>query len=79
MPMPSDFWLQLTPLIIWSVIVAITGCKLAVEKERNVVLWVVLGLLPFVNFACLAYFVGATNLRLERKIDELSSRLDGRA
>jgi putative effector of murein hydrolase LrgA (UPF0299 family) len=73
----SDFWVNLMPLMLMSVSVAITAYKLAREKERNVIVWTVLGASPIVNFVCFGYFVGAANLRLERKIDELSKRLGG--
>ena len=41
------------------------------EKGRNVALWTILALIPVVNFACIWFFIGATNLKLERKIDDL--------
>lgn len=75
----SDFLVQLIPLILWSLIVAITAYKLAREKERNVALWTILGTIPLVNLVCFGYFVGAANLRLERNIDELGKRIAGTA
>jgi len=48
---------------------------LAKEKGRNVTLWTILGAIPIVNFFCIWFFVGAANLSLERKIDELSKRI----
>lgn len=59
---------------IISIPVAITSYKLAKEKGRNVTLWTVLGCIPFINFLCISYFIGAANLKLEAKIDELLSR-----
>lgn len=44
---------------------------LAKDKGRNVSLWTVLGLIPLVNFICMFFFVGASNLRLEKKLDAL--------
>ncbi len=49
--------------------------KLAKEKGRNTVLWTVIACVPFLNFLALWYFVGAANLRLERKIDELLAKV----
>ena len=44
---------------------------LAKEKGRKVTLWTILGFIPFVNLFLLPFFVGAANLRLEDKIDQL--------
>ena len=62
---------QLIPLLLLSVTLGITAYLLAKEKGRNVVLWTVLGSIPVVNFFCISFFIGAANLRLERKIDQL--------
>lgn len=59
------------PLVIISIFIAIPAYLLAKEKGRNVRLWTVLGLIPMVNFVCMWFFVGAANLRLEKKIDAL--------
>lgn len=65
---------MLIPFLIISAVVAVVARLLAKEKGRNVVLWTVLGAIPMVNFFCMWFFIGATNLRLERKIDELLKR-----
>lgn len=62
------------PLLIFSLITSISAYLLAKEKGRNVTLWTVLGAIPLVNFICMPFFIGAANLRLERKIDELLKR-----
>lgn len=49
---------------------------LAKHKGRNVGLWTVLGLIPFLNLAFLLYFILATNLRQEAKLDRTISNLD---
>jgi hypothetical protein len=41
------------------------------------VLWTILGAIPIVNIVCVWFFIGAANLRLERKLDELSRRMGG--
>ncbi|MCB1669316.1 MAG: hypothetical protein R3E73_12230 [Porticoccaceae bacterium] len=66
--------LTLAMFAIYSIPIAITAYKLAKEKGRNVKLWTVLGCLPIVSFICLPFFVGAANLQLEKKIDEIISR-----
>ena len=65
---------SLLPLLLMSVVIAISAYLLAHEKGRNVTKWTVLGAIPIVNIFCIWFFVGAANLRLERKVDELLSR-----
>lgn len=57
--------------IIMSLIYGVTIHYLAKEKGRKVTLWTILGFIPVVNFFLLPFFVGAANLRLEAKIDQL--------
>lgn len=63
--------LQFIPLMVISLVLGFVAHKLAKDKGRNVLTWTVLGFLPIVNFMCAWYFVGASNLRLERKLDAL--------
>jgi hypothetical protein len=63
--------LSFLPLLLISVIFGIVAHMLAKEKGRNVVKWTILGFIPVVNIYCLFFFVGATNLRLEEKVDQL--------
>lgn len=57
--------------ILMLFIFAIVAHMLAKEKGRNVLLWTILGFIPVVNIFCMWFFVGAANLRLEKKIDQL--------
>ena len=50
------------PLIFIGMLFAIVANMLAREKGRNVTLWTVLGLIPFVGYVCMPFFVGAANL-----------------
>lgn len=59
------------PLLLFSIFAAISAYLLAKDKGRNVVRWTVLGAIPGVNLFCIWFFIGATNLRLERKLDAL--------
>jgi hypothetical protein len=61
-----------------SVFIAIGAHLLAKEKGRNVMKWTILGAIPMVNFVCIWFFVGATNLRTERKLDEILAELKKR-
>ena len=60
----------IVPIVIM-LIFSIVAHMLAKEKGRNVPLWTILGFLPVVNIFCMWFFVGAANLRLEEKIDQL--------
>ena len=62
---------QIVFLLAWSVPLAITSYKLAKDKGRNVALWTILGVIPVLNLWCLPFFIGAANLRLEARIEEL--------
>jgi O-antigen/teichoic acid export membrane protein len=73
---PSMF-VTFLPLIFMSLLMAVSAHLLAKDKGRNVVLWTVLALVPIVNFACIWYFIGASNLKLERKLDALMTQLNG--
>jgi uncharacterized membrane protein YciS (DUF1049 family) len=64
------------PLILMSLLMAISAYLLAKEKGRNVALWTLLALVPVVNFACIWFFIGASNLKLERKIDDLIRQMN---
>jgi hypothetical protein len=74
----SSSLLSLVPFFTVSTILGVVAFRLAREKGRNVPLWTILGVLPLVNFACMCFFIGAANLRLERKIDELLESRSGR-
>jgi O-antigen/teichoic acid export membrane protein len=65
------------PLIFMSLLMAVSAHLLAKEKGRNVALWTILALVPVVNFACIWFFIGASNLKLERKLDALMDQLNG--
>ncbi|MBD8530716.1 MULTISPECIES: hypothetical protein [unclassified Massilia] len=64
------------PLIFMSLLMAVSAYLLAKEKGRNVALWTILALIPIVNFACIWFFIGASNLKMERKLDALMEQLN---
>jgi hypothetical protein len=68
---PGNGLIAFLPLIIISIVMAIPANMLAKEKGRNVVKWTILAAIPIVNLFFLWFFIGAANLRLERKIDQL--------
>jgi hypothetical protein len=73
-----DFHLiQLVPMLVLSLGIMLVAYKLAKEKDRNVVLWTILGAIPILNIVCVWFFIGAANRRLERKLDDLSRRIGG--
>jgi hypothetical protein len=61
--------------MVLSIIVAINAFLLAKEKGQNVMKWTILGAIPLVNFACMWFFIGATNLRTEKKLDDILAEL----
>ena len=67
--------LGLIPFLLISSLFAIVANLLAKEKGRNVTKWTVLGLIPIFNMFCMWYFIGAANLRLERKLDDLLEKM----
>jgi hypothetical protein len=72
---PAEIYLmQYAPMLLVSLGFAVVAYKLAREKGRNVALWTVLGAIPVLNFVCIPFFVGATNLELARKLDEILAR-----
>ena len=54
----------------------IIAAMLAAEKGRNVTLWAILGAIPGFNALAMIYFVGATNLRLEEKLDRILAQIE---
>jgi hypothetical protein len=72
----TSLFISFLPLLFMSFFIAISAYLLAKDKGRNVVKWTILGAIPIINWACIWYFIGATNLRLERKIDDVIARLD---
>lgn len=63
--------LQLAPLLLISISVGFCARALARDKGRDVGVWTVLGFIPFLNLFVVWFFMGASNLRLERKVDAL--------
>jgi hypothetical protein len=71
-------YVSFIPLLLLSLGISITGFLLAKEKGRNVALWTIVGLIPFINFLAVWFFIGATNLNAERKLDKLLQLLDNK-
>jgi hypothetical protein len=67
--------ISLIPFLIVSCLMGFVAKALAKDKGRDVVLWTILGCIPFLNMFCIPFFIGAANLRLERKVDEVLRRL----
>ena len=70
-PTPASGLMAFAPLMLISALISISAHLLAKDKGRNVLLWTILALIPLVNFVCMLFFIGASNLRLEKKIDAL--------
>lgn len=65
--------MQFIPLLTMGFFFGFVVIALAKEKGRKIGLWAVLGFLPLINFYLFWFFVGASNQRVERKIDALLS------
>ena len=63
--------IQFLPILIVIMLFGVTAHFLAKEKGRNVTWWTILGCIPLVNMFFICFFIGAANLKLERKIDQL--------
>jgi hypothetical protein len=74
---PPGF-ISFVPLMFICFVTAALSYQLAKEKGRNVGLWAVLGLVPLVNFCCMFYFAGASNLNLEAKLNEILRQMASR-
>lgn len=74
----SSIFISFMPLMLMSLLMAIAAHLLAKEKGRNVTKWTILALIPVVNIVCIWFFIGASNLKLEKKIDDLSLLLKSR-
>jgi len=73
---PIDPLISFLPLIIMTLPMGVIAHLLAKEKGRNVTLWTILGIIPMINFFTIWFFIGAANLKIERKLDELLERND---
>ena len=75
---PPNTIAQFVPLILLSLALGGTAFVLAKEKGRNVLLWTLLGLIPVLNFFLVWFFVGASNLKHEAKLNEILARMNRR-
>ena len=66
--------LSLLPLVLMTLPIGFISRMLAKEKGRNLTTWTVLGFFPIVNYFAMIFFLGAANLKLERKLDELLAK-----
>jgi hypothetical protein len=57
------------PLLLLSLM--FVGHYLAKDKGRPVVKGTIISFIPVINYFCMIFLIGCTNLRLERKLDEL--------
>jgi len=52
---------------------------LALDKGRDATRWTIIGCIPVVNIFAIWYFVGATNLRLEKKVEQFINEYKSRS
>jgi hypothetical protein len=68
--------LSFVPILFVTFILGFVVFALARDKGRNVLLWTILGFIPIASFFCVPFLIGATNLRLEAKVDEILRKLE---
>ena len=61
----------LLPLIIMTIPIIFICYRLAKDKNKDTVLYTVLGCIPLVNYFILIYLVGSPNLILQKKVDRI--------
>jgi hypothetical protein len=71
----TEVLISFVPLLLMSIMFGFVARALAKEKGRSIALWTILGFIPAVNMVCMPFFIGAANLRIEKKIDELMARI----
>lgn len=71
---PASLW----PIFATSIGFALVAFCLAKNKGRRTLPWTLVALVPLINMFCLTFLVGASNLRLERKLDKLLQLLTER-
>lgn len=70
-PTSEATFMSFIPLLLLSVVLGVVGHYLAKDKGRPVMRWTILCIIPFLNFYCLVYLIGCTNLRIEAKLDAI--------
>jgi len=72
----AELLISFVPLLFMSLMFGFVARAWAKEKGRNTTRWTVLGFIPLVNMVCMPFFVGAPNIRIEKKLDEIMERLN---
>lgn len=72
----AEVLISFIPLLFMSLIFGFVARALAKEKGRKITLWTVLGFIPLVNMVCMPFFIGACNIRIEKKLDEILEKLN---
>ena len=72
----TEVLISFIPILLMSLVFGFVARALAKEKGRKTELWTILGFIPLVNMVCMPFFIGAPNLRIEKKLDEIMERLN---
>ena len=71
-----ELLISFVPLLLMSLMFGFIARALAKEKGRDTTLWTILGFIPLVNMICMPFFIGASNFKIEKKLDEIMERLN---
>jgi hypothetical protein len=72
----AEVLISFVPLLLMSLMFGFIARALAKEKGRDTTLWTILGFIPLVNLVCMPFFIGASNLTIEKKLDDIMERLN---
>lgn len=73
-----DPWLSLLPLFIFTALFAIPVYFIAKEKGLSPVKFTLLALIPGIGWISVWYVIGASNRRVEQKLDAILNELKSR-
>jgi hypothetical protein len=75
---PPPLWTQLVPLFVITIPFLVLMIFLAGRKGRNVAVYILLGLIPVVNFVAALWLASQTDASVKAELEELRRRLDAK-
>jgi hypothetical protein len=72
----SNPLLQLVPMLVISVIYGAIAISIGRRKVRNLALWTILCIIPFVNFFAVLFLISKTDIKVLNEITNIRPRLE---